>query len=300
VKEKHFHNPLILYACKACRWEYKMKRVKRLLAVLLTGILLFSTSTFVYAQSVNSEAVISEEKVEKAYQNVINYAYANAIPLDLSLDTFLEELKASNITDITEYENTYYKILTTRQTAILPNSSGGSKWYYNISTTLPRSANYSKYKLLDSVKKGDIIYESKGGFGITGHTAIVEGKYYSSTYQQYYIRVVEAITDGVVRSVLDDTRVDEKDTVVLRVKGATDSIIANAVNFCVGQLGKGYMIDFQKDTSPNELDWYCSELNWAGYYNQGIDIETTGFYNEPGITPRDINNSSKVSNVVFK
>lgn len=277
-----------------------MKRVKRLLALLLTGILLFSTSTFVYAQSVNSEAVLSEEKVEKAYQNVINYAYANAIPLDLSLDTFLEEFKASNTTDITEYENTYYKILTTRQTAILPNSSGGSKWYYNIGTTLPRSANYSKYKLLDSVKKGDIIYESKGGFGITGHTAIVEGKYYSSTYQQYYIRVVEAITDGVVRSVLDDTRVDEKDTVVLRVKGATDSIIANAINFCVGQLGKGYMIDFQKDTSPNEPDWYCSELNWAGYYNQGIDIETTGLYNEPGITPRDINNSSKVSNVAFK
>ncbi len=277
-----------------------MKRVKGLLALLLTGVLLFSMSTFAYAKSVNSEAVISEEKLEKAYENVINYAYANAIPLDLSLDTFLEEFKASKTLDIAEYENTYYSILTTRQPAILPNSSGGSKWYYNTGTTLPHSANYSKYKLLDSVKKGDIIYESKGGFGITGHTAIVEGKYYSSTYQQYYIRVVEAITDGVVRSVLDDTRVDEKDTVVLRVKGATDSIIANAVNFCAGQLGKGYMIDFQKDTSASEPDWYCSELNWAGYYNQGIDIETTGLYNEPGITPRDINNSSKVANVVFK
>ncbi len=277
-----------------------MKRVKGLLALLLTGVLLFSMSTFAYAKSVNSEAVISEEKLEKAYENVINYAYTKAIPLDLSLDTFLEEFKASKTSDIAEYENTYYSILTTRQPAILPNSSGGSKWYYNTGTTLPHSANYSKYKLLDSVKKGDIIYESKGGFGITGHTAIVEGKYYSSTYQQYYIRVVEAITDGVVRSVLDDTRVDEKDTVVLRVKGATDSIIANAVNFCVGQLGKGYMIDFQKDTSASEPDWYCSELNWAGYYNQGIDIETTGLYNEPGITPRDINNSSKVANVVFK
>ncbi len=153
-----------------------MKRVKGLLALLLTGVLLFSMSTFAYAKSVNSEAVISEEKLEKAYENVINYAYANAIPLDLSLDTFLEEFKASKTLDIAEYENTYYSILTTRQPAILPNSSGGSKWYYNTGTTLPHSANYSKYKLLDSVKKGDIIYESKGGFGITGHTAIVEGK----------------------------------------------------------------------------------------------------------------------------
>jgi len=54
------------------------------------------------------------------------------------------------------------------------------------------------------------------------------------------------------------------------------------LRFCVGQLNKSYMIDFKKDTSAAEKDWYCSELVWAGYYIQGIDIETTGLYNEPG------------------
>lgn len=32
---------------------------------------------------------------------------------------------------------------------------------------------------------------------------------------------------------------------------------------------------------------------------QEFDIETTGIYSEPGITPRDINKSSKVSNISF-
>jgi len=48
------------------------------------------------------------------------------------------------------------------------------------------------------------------------------------------------------------------------------------------------------------MNWYCSELVWAVYYNLGIDIETTNLINEPGITPRDIKNSSEVSNISFK
>ncbi|MGD9675284.1 MAG: carboxypeptidase regulatory-like domain-containing protein, partial [Candidatus Bipolaricaulia bacterium] len=30
---------------------------------------------------------------------------------------------------------------------------------------------------------------------------------------------------------------------------------------------------FQKDPDENETEWYCSELVWAAYYNQGVDIE---------------------------
>lgn len=277
-----------------------MKKLKTLLCLILVVVLLFSTNTLAFAYSAKGVSITSEEKIVKAYENVINYAAKNNIPLDLSLETFVEEFESSHVTDLTEYENTYYKIFENPQTIVAPRSSGSGKWYYNTGTLLPQAANYSKYNLLDTVKKGDIIYESKGGFGITGHTMIVEGKYYSSNYKQYYIRVVEALNVGVVRSVLDDSRVDQKDSHVLRVKGASDTIASNALDFCIGQLGKAYMIDFKKDTSPDEPDWYCSELVWSGYYKQGIDIETTGTYNEPGITPRDIYNSSKVYTVKFK
>ena len=68
--------------------------------------------------------------------------------------------------------------------------------------------------------------------------------------------------------------------------------------FCSIQLNKKYQLDFAKDTSSNELDWYCSELVWAGYMGQGIDIEYrhwTGLRGEPGVSPRDIKGCDKVA-----
>lgn len=77
----------------------------------------------------------------------------------------------------------------------------------------------------------------------------------------------------------------EKKVTVLRVKKAKASQINKAVNFCIKQLNKKYSLDFKHDTKSSEKDWYCSELVWAAYKNQGINIETTGRLNEPGITP---------------
>lgn len=277
-----------------------MKKIKVLLSIYIITVLLFNTNTSVFAYSSADMAKTSESEILRAYENVISYAGQNNIPLDLSLETFIEEFKDSKATNLIEYENMYYKVFEQPEMTFSSRFGGASEWYYNTGTTLPKAANYSKYRLLAKVKKGDIIYESKGGFGITGHTMIVEGKYYSSEYRQYYIRVVEALSIGVVRSVLDDSRVDEKNSIILRVRKANDTVTSNATNFCISQLGKAYMIDFRKDRSLNEPDWYCSELVWAGYYNQGINIETKGKYNEPGITPRDIKNSSKVYSVNFK
>ncbi len=273
-----------------------IKKIRSFLCLLLAGILFLSSSTSVSAYVVHNTGN-SKEEIVKSYETVVEYARENRIPIDLSLDTFIREYEISNYKNISDYEAAYYKLLRKPDPDIY--KSGGGKWYYNTGTSLPQAANYSKYNLLNTVQKGDIIFESKGGFGITGHTAIVEGIYYSSTWQQYYIRVIEAIDEGVVRSVLDDERVDDKGVAVLRVSGAAGSQITNAVNFCTGQLGKAYSLDFGKDTSESEPDWYCSELVWAGYYRQGIDVETNGLYNEPGITPRDIRNSSITLEVSF-
>ncbi|MDR2888461.1 MAG: hypothetical protein LBV33_01305 [Lachnospiraceae bacterium] len=289
-----------------------MKKSKQLLSLLLIGTLALSTNisaaaastTLTAAPSISASfkakvsASPSNGAIRNAYEAVIDYATANGIPLDLSLETFIEEYEASSLT-LATYEQSYYDLLP-KQNPFTTYASGEDTWYYDTGTDLPQPANYSKYNLLDTVVEGDVIYESKGGWGITGHTAIVEGTYYSSTYQQYYIRIIEATTTGVVRSVLDDDRIDDKGSSILRVDSATPTIALNAISFCLSQLGKDYMIDFQKDTGIGEPDWYCSELVWAGYYRQGIDIETDNFFNEPGITPRDINNCDRLTSINFR
>ena len=70
------------------------------------------------------------------------------------------------------------------------------------------------------------------------------------------------------------------------------------MKFAVSQLGKGYRLDLGKNTSGNEKDWYCSELVWAAYKNQGVDLETSS--GEPGVTPRDLLNSSLTYSVNIK
>lgn len=267
-----------------------MKMYKKLLSIALSAIMLMGMSLTVFASESQPDA-----DLQIAYQNVILYARAHGISLEMSYDDFLSSYNGQSVED---YEKSFYTIFVSpTEQSRSSSSSGSNKYYYNTGTTCPTSATYSKYNLLNVVKKGDIIYEANGGFGITGHIAIVEGLYTRSDGTKY-IRLIEAIDVGVVRSVLDDTRVDEKAVTILRVSGATTTIINNAVSFCVGELGSSYKLDLAKDTSSAETDWYCSELVWAAYKNQGIDIEVSGL-GEPGITPHDILNCSKTYTVSF-
>ena len=256
--------------------------LKRFISILLSLSLtiLMSPASFASTSS-------SEDKKYKSYQDVIDSAVVHGVPLDLTYEDYISNYLPS-YGSFDKYADTYIKLF--EQNPPQTNASGSDKYYYNTGTSCPTEANYDQKNLLDVVKKGDIIYEANGGFGITGHIAIVEG-IFSDSDGTSYIRIIEAISDGVVRSIIDDTRYNEKDAFILRVHGATDQQIDNAVEFCLSQLGKKYAIDFRKDTDPFQTDWYCSELVWAGYKNQGIDIETTALFNEPGVTPRDILNS---------
>jgi len=105
------------------------------------------------------------------------------------------------------------------------------QWQYNTGTTPYREPNYSKYNLLEVVKPGDIICELYGGHGLTGHAAIVEGIYYNTSYNQFYIRVIEAILKpgaGVCRGVFDDVRYDAKGAKILRVSTAPSGQKSNS------------------------------------------------------------------------
>lgn len=144
---------------------------------------------------------------------------------------------------------------------------------------------------------GNILYESAGGGGFTGHAAIVEGRFYDASQKKYYIRIVEAIDDGVVRSVLDSTRYKERGGHLLLFASGinvSSDVRKKAVDFAVSQIGKPYHLNLsRKGYSSSQPDWYCSELVWVSYYCQGVDIEAKGI-NEPGITPRDIYHSEKL------
>lgn len=273
-------------------------KIKMLVILFLSLILLGNSRLTVLADSiVNNE----ENELFESYNQLIEDARQNNISLNLEFSTFKEEYNNLDYTDPSAYSDLYYQLLIPEMQQVQRSrASLSGKWYYNTGTSLPQAANYAEYNLLNTLMPGDIIYEAKGGFGITGHIAIVEGKFYDDVQKQYYIRIVEAINYGVVRSVLDDQRVIDKEVQVLRVKDTSASQQIAALNFCTSQLGKKFILDFAKDTSADEKDWYCSELVWAGYMSQGFNIEATNVMNEPGITPRDIKNSNAVVSIDFK
>lgn len=166
--------------------------------------------------------------------------------------------------------------------------STNEMWYDNIGTSspaLPQRANYSKYNIINLLVPGDIIYETQGGVAaLVGHTAIVQGKYYDTTYSQYYIRTIEANQDGVVYGVIDDDRYDYRGSIFYEVPDASATQVSNSVSFSLAQVGKGYhlsgLLSGAVGTECNYLrtasEWYCSELVWAAYYNQGYGYNIYG------------------------
>lgn len=268
------------------------KNLKKLVCLSLPAVMSMGSLTTVLANENTSN-----NDLLNAYNHIMSYAESNGINLDTTYEDFISDYKGQSIQD---YEQEFQQILVPSDLNML--SSGNSTYYYNTGYSCPSQANYSKYNLLSVVKKGDIIYEDKGSFGITGHIAIVEGIYKRADGSKY-IRLIEAISNtygGVTRSILDDTRVDEKQVTILRVSSITTSMIDKAVAFCAGEVGSNYKLDVPaKDTSSAETDWYCSELVWAAYKNQGVDIEVGGSHGEPGVTPHDILASERTFTVPY-
>lgn len=244
-----------------------------------------------------------DSQLEESYQKIMGYSDSKRISLEMEWSDFRNEYYQLKCDSVEEYENLYYNLLESDEDRILNkrnirkgSSSGSSPYYYCTGTSCPKEATYKKYKLTKTLQQGDIIYEAEGGRGITGHIAIVEGIYKDNGKE--YVRIIEAIDKGVKRGILDDKRYDEKKVSVYRVNTSNANKIA-AVAFCKSQLGKKYKLDLRKDTSKNEPDWYCSELVWAAYKSVGIDLETNGLYNEPGVTPRDISVFGRQSSYVY-
>lgn len=279
-----------------------MKNVlkKVLLLLMVLALLISDTPIGIFASDIQSAGEI-QSLLKTSYERLTEYAKINKIELGMTLEDFIGNYDGQEIYD---YETIYYSLLQKEDDELNSDKSGGNNtYYYNTGLSCPSQANYNTYNLLNIVQAGDIIYEDFGGFGVTGHIAIVEGVYFKPDGSgNKYIRLIEAISNsygGVTRSILDDTRAIEKEVTILRVVGATSTTISCALAFCQGEIGSTYNLDFAKDTSASETDWYCSELVWAAYWNQGIDLEVGGSQGEPGVTPHDILNGPNVIEIMY-
>lgn len=211
-----------------------------------------------------------------------------------------------------QYDIKFYTLSDTAAEIDIMEAKGSGlsdRWYFNTGTEIVTRASYSKYKLLSTVKTGDIIHEKRDlsifdRNSMVGHIAYVEGVYYrplysssSSTYK-YNIRVIEAMNPKVFRSVLDDTRCYENNTILLRYKGGLSSAqVSKITYFMQKQIGKKYACDASRDESINAKEWYCSELVWAAFKYVGLDIEDGNF---GAITPGDVLDSSNTKIISYK
>lgn len=174
------------------------------------------------------------------------------------------------------------------QDTATPYASQG-KWYYNC-PELAKNNAYGVYDLLgSSVTSGDIVMDEDGLFGLTGHTGIVVGHFYSSIFQSYYVRVVEAVIDGVCYGILCDERVEQRDSYVYRVNTTTTKRIA-AVEWACDQLGKPYLIVSGSNVNAQRANWYCSLLCYASYAAQSLYLVSYSDYQI--LPPRTLINSS--------
>lgn len=167
---------------------------------------------------------------------------------------------------------------------------------------LAHAVDYSqKPELLKYLKKGDIIYESKGGGGFTGHTALIVDIAYDTNYNQEYVLVVEAVPNGgVCYGVLTPTRFNHQEDTIKRVKTATQAQINSAVDWACDQVGDAYSIDIVKDATQSNQNWYCSELVWAAFYWQGIYLDQDDNDENGGsiVTPAEINADSDLTTIM--
>jgi len=115
----------------------------------------------------------------------------------------------------------------------------------------------------DRLQLGDILYDIDANAGL-GHVGIYVGNG----------EVVEARREGVQKYNIEVWDYPNRENVyILRVR-TSDEIRSKAVEFAKAQIGKAYDGKWgQKNSDPNSPSWYCSELVWAAYKTQGIDIE---------------------------
>lgn len=227
----------------------------------------------------------TQEQVLSRWEKSYNDRRDSFIFPTYSLNDYIKEYIFSTYSTLKEYEQ---KISNTRF------SSLPIQYFNGTGEKLPDEAVFNNnHSLLSHVQKGDIMYEE----GAVGHAAIVEGRFYDTHQSRFYIRVIEAVTKGVLRGIIDDGRIETMGVRVFSVNGASSAQKDAAVQFCVSQLGKDYNFDLFPHYNAEATTWYCSELVWAAYYRQGISLCAVPAYpyTDYAIFPYSLVDNNKVT-----
>jgi len=131
-----------------------------------------------------------------------------------------------------------------------------------------------------NIAPGDILYDPTFLGRTAGHVGIYIG----------HDSVIEAgKKEGVHETGI--TSWDERDEAVLLGVSAPYGVMQAAIDFALKQKGKPYDKNWtQKNSNPDSSSWYCSELVWAAYYNQGVNLEYTP---DPYVvSPKELYNST--------
>lgn len=135
------------------------------------------------------------------------------------------------------------------------------------------------------IQPGDILYDPYT-FGV-GHTALYIGDGQVVEAQGDAFNWYDSTKNQVFENPISEWDYPNRaDAYILRVaKPANvsvdqfDKIKADAIQFALDQIGKPYDWDWlTKHSDHDASSWYCSELVWAAYINQGIDLE---YYPDP-------------------
>lgn len=206
-----------------------------------------------------------------------------------SIKEYLASLEY-NISYAMEAENKEYDV-----TAYNPQVYASMAPYYVlINDGLQAEPEYYGKNLnnfLAALEEGNLVYEE---YAWTKHIAIIEGEIVIPSWG-IYVGTIEAVSVGVSRGFIDINRMIDYKCSILSVN-ATSKQKQDAVEFCQGQVGKDYSVNFVKqEYAYNTKSWYCSELVWAAYYNQGINLDRNPVFN--GILPKTISDSNLTNNI---
>lgn len=246
--------------------------------------------------SPNAEEVSKEYKAILSYEDVLEFYYQKTSEKSGKVFTY-EDFRdgyysEKNHLGFFEYANTFCSepLFANSNETSQNDSKNGEK-----ETNPDRSSGDQDYMLSDtyysvtpnsefarrpynlafsysSLKKGDLVFESEPLGGI-GHIGIIINKTKASQSYGTYIQTVEAVNSGVKYAFLDDLRIIEKQMSVLRVVGYTTSKANAAIAFAENQIGASYGDPLSHTWQTNDSDhWFCSELVYAAWYRQGINI----------------------------
>jgi hypothetical protein len=199
---------------------------------------------------------------EDDFQNILDYTsyYQGNIWANFAGHTHENKVEDQFGIYLTVETEANFESVTVRIVEFYPD---GRKSYSTILTGDVEWPRASDDWRKDRLQLGDILYDIDANAGL-GHVGIYVGNG----------EVVEARREGVQKYNIEAWDYPNRENVyVLRVR-TSDEIRSKAVEFAKAQIGKAYDGNWrQKNSDPNSPSWYCSELVWAAYKNQGIDIE---------------------------